>query len=371
MSIVTIPEFLYPSLRAGSPGNSIVVDAAEEFFVVVMKVQDTGTLNKIGWKTGTITAGTSFVLKISIETVAETVGQPVATTNAGKTLYAAGAESADITVLSTNTIYYTAINSTTGVAVTAGDDIAITFRLTAVDGASIGLALNQYGNIGSLTEGRIARNSYGASYLGSSWAIYPYYQPISLEYSNGFHPHPGIIPISDATTVAFNSTSDPDRRGAKFKFPLRCRLSGVMVKFDADTDTELILYDSDEYTVMTGFPVTISSTKRSANTTGEFLITFLTKPELESNTFYRMVLLPKTSTNIVMSTLNTPDDSSILGSGNYVETTSLSYTTFNGAPSSESHSWTDTVVKPQISFLIDGIDIGGGSLIGPSVLIGG
>jgi hypothetical protein len=375
MSIVTIPEIIYPTTRGTINSGSITLDAAEEFYVVVMRVRDSGTLNKITWRTGTITAGTSYVLKVSVETVAATVGQPVATSNAAKTLYAAGAESADITSLSSNTIYHTAINSTTGISVSAGDDIAITFRFTAVNGAIIQINFNQYGSFDTLTEGRAFRNYYGVSYLGSAWAIYPYTQVIALQYSDGFHPSTYLIPPVSTATEAWNSSSNPDRRGIKFKFPVKCRLSGALIKVDADVDIDVILYGSDEYTAVTGFPITITNTNRATAAYGDFVIPFPTKPEINADTFYRLVLLPKSTTNITLGSSTPDDDGSYLGIDQFTEQRNVVYTQRNGAPSSGDHAWTDTNVKKQINLIIDGIEAsaggtGGGTLIGQSSLIG-
>jgi hypothetical protein len=366
MSIVTVPELVYPSHRGAPDFGNITLDAAEEFFCVVMMVEDTGTLNKITWRTGTITAGTSFVLKVSVETVAATVGQPVATSNATKTLYATGAESADITSLTSNTIYHTAINSTTGITVTAGDYIAVTFRLTAVNGASILINFDQYSTLETLTEGRSNRNYYGASYLSSTWTIYPYTQFIALEYSDGFHPCTYLMPPVGIASESWSSSSNPDRRGIKFKFPVKCRLAGALIRVDADVDIDVILYGSDEYTVATGFPITITNTKRAVDRAGDFYIPFPTKPEINADTFYRLVLLPKSTTNIMLK-LSTPgDDGSFLGIDQFTEQRNVIYTTINGAPSSGDHTWTDTNVKTQINLIIDGIEASTGAAGGIS-----
>lgn len=369
MSITDIVVQNYPSRISAFPSSagSFTLDAAEEFAVMVFKVPKSGTLNKIGWRSAAITPGTSFVLKISLETVAETIGQPVATTNATKTLYASNAESADITNLNSNTVYFTAINGTTGIAVTAGDLVAVTFRLTAVNGASITVVNAQFHNYYTLAMNQYGGEFYFATYLGGSWALIEQMPMISLEYSDGFCPHFFLQPPCSQTPNAWGSNDTPDRRGIKIKYPFKCRLSGCILILEADSDVDIILYDSDEYTVMSGFPVTISTSKRRSSGRAIHSIIFPVKPEIEANTFYRLVVVPKGTTdiNLLYSTLS--DDGSYTGASQTLEGDNIAYTYRNGDPSGADHAWTDSVNdRPYISVLIDGIEASSGGGISRS-----
>lgn len=363
MSITDIVVQNYPSRISAFPSSvgSFTLDAAEEFAVMVFKVPKSGTLNKIGWRTAAITEGTSFVLKISVETVAETIGQPVATSNATKTLYAAGAESEDITSLSANTIYFTAINGTTGVSVSAGDYISVTFRLTAVNGASVTITNAQHNNFYTLGLAQYTNDFYVAAYLGSSWTLWEQIPMISLEYSDGFCPHFFLQPPCSQTTNTWGSNDTPDRRGIKIKYPFKCRLSGCLLILDADSDVDIILYDSDEYTVMSGFPITISTSKRRLNNRSIHCVIFPIKPELTADTFYRLVVVPKGTTDIFLLYSTLSDDGSYTGASQTLEGDNIAYTYRNGDPSGADHAWTDSVNdRPYISVLIDGIEASSG-----------
>lgn len=376
MSITTVPHIFYPSNRfvhASSRGYA-ALDAAEEFAAMVFRMPKTGTLNKIAWQCGTITAGTSFVLKISIETVAATVGQPVATTNAGKTLYAAGAEAADITSLTSNSIYYTAINGATGISVAAGDLVAVTFRLTAVTGATVNIASTQYGSIFSGVQFVSAQDCYTALYLGSTWSTWSYSPIIGLKYSDGMCSTPHLIAPYLYDNLQWGSNDSPDRRGIKFKVPYACRLYGMVVTVDTDSDVDIIMYDSDEYSVKTGFPITLTSAQRRSNSAYDNIIIFPTKPGIAADTWYRMVLLPKSTADVTFNYAYGQDDGETSWIGLSQEGANLIYTYRNGAPSSGDHAWTDKNYKPYIQLIIDGIEAsagaaGGGTLIGPSSLI--
>lgn len=359
MSMITVPDIIYPPVRAPFYSSARLLDAADEFTVCVLKINKSGTLNKIVWQTGTI-SGTSYTLKISVEVVGTTVGQPVATTNAGKTLFAMGAESADITSLSSNTIYHTPINGTTGISVSEGNSIAVTFRLTEVSSSSVNIICIPSSIYGFGSEGYPTRNVYTATYLGGSWTLYPQGCYIGLEYSDGFVPLQGCKVPSVQSGIAYNSGSSNVYVGVKFKFPYQCRLAGVILYIDIDAAANLYLYDSDEYTALSGFPIAID-TKRAETTSGNTFVPFPTKPTLNADTWYRLIIVPTTTTSITIAYATPSDDGSVSGMTHFSEGANFLYTYRAGAPSSGDHTWTDENRKPILSILVDGIEISSGS----------
>jgi hypothetical protein len=71
------------------------------------------------------------------------------------------------------------------------------------------------------------------------------------------------------------------------------------------------------------------------------------------------VVLPKSTTNISTYKYLPADDGSILGVTALPEGSDIAYTTFNGTPTSGSHTWTDDATSiPSINLLVDKIDIG-------------
>jgi galactitol-specific phosphotransferase system IIB component len=360
MSIVTVPTILHPS-AFGSGGTNAVLDAVDEFMVAVIQIPKTGTLKKIGWRSGSSISGSSYTLKISLETVASTVGQPVAITNADKTLYATGAESADIINISESTNYYTEINGSTGISVTQGDLIAITWRLIAVSASSISVGYSTV-VIGSGLIINYCNTVYVLTYLGSTWTRRETPPLICLEYSDGIVPTPFTQPPASVSNLTYNSGSATPYTGIKFKYPVKFRLSGIMFWGDIDSDVDIYLYDSDGYSVISGFPVTLNKGQRVFDTSRWVQVVFPVKADLLADTWYRLAIVPTTTTNIVITNCVYTSDGSYSGMDACPEGRNIVLTSRASAPSSGDHSWTDsTTDKPIITLLIDGIDTGSGA----------
>jgi hypothetical protein len=347
--------------------SACTLDATEEHVAFTLRAPKTGTLKKIGWRTHTFStspAPSGYSLYVAVETVADSVGVPVAATRAGATLYAAGAESAELTSLLASTIYFTPINGTSGISVTKDDLIAVTFRLTAISGGSISIGAYQYGGgtfplaLSSAT----TRESY-TYYNNGTANIWP--EPVlTLEYDGEFVPSMSAIPIGVLAGIAWNSGTNPDRRGIKFKVGgLDQTICGVYLQADIDSDADLIMYDYDEYTVISGFPITIDKDKRSSTSVGYYYIPFPSDVTLVKDQYYRLVLLPKSATNIQITSCVPASDDTIAGITAYREGANGIYTTFNGVPNSGSHSWTDdTTKRVSINPVLNGVVLpsGGG-----------
>lgn len=371
MALTNCDIICFPGhFKVGAGGGGFMVDAAEEHGAYVFQVPKTGTLKKVGWRCYTATSP-NLTLKVSLETVASTYGTPVATTNAAKTLYAAGAESADLTSFASSTTYWTEINGSTGVTVTKGDFIAVTFRVTAYTSGSIIIAYQHSELTWQLNVSFGTLIPYIYTYLGGEAANYwaPY---INFEYESEILTPMGCMSCADKpVTVSYNSTSNPDRRGLKFSLPYGCRLWGCQLYIDQDAEVDVILYDSDEYTVMSGFPITLDADLRRTNSMYSLNVLFPTQPTLSANTWYRLVVLPKTSTNIGIQTQAYATDGSLTTQDTESYGAFCAYTTFNGAPSSGSHVWTDDDTKiPLHNIYIDQIDIGSGGGGGLPILGG-
>lgn len=343
-------------------GGATVLDAVEEHLAGVFHVPQAGTLKKIGWRNTSTLVGT---LAISLETVADTVGVPVATTDAGKTLYAASAVSADI-VNPTTAVRFDAINGATGIAVTKGDLISVVIRTKAWTSGGITVAFQNSNLIAPSNQ-----MPYTYTYLGGAGATSSLTPQFTLEYDGEF------VPIWDGWAVqpavaaeSFNSGSNPDRRGMKFRFLVKKQLKGAYFYIDTDEDVQVIMYDSDEYTVMTGFPITIQGNQRRANSQAIQYVEFPVEPTCLASTYYRLVLLPVTVTNIAWAYSVPSNDGAVLGMTAIPGGLDFIKTTFNGSPTSGSHAWTDTTTqRPGILLVASKTDAGagGGLLVDPGM----
>jgi hypothetical protein len=371
-----VPCFMpYPQFYLFTPIgiNTLTLDAAEEHIAFVIQAPKTGTIKKIGWMVTASSSPVGITCYVALETVADAVGVPVATSRAGATLYAAGAESAAISNPTTG-VRFDAINGTTGISVTRGDLIAVTIRCTARTSGSFGVGYDQNGMFG----GPMGMGSYYSYTYGYTGSGSTYYAPvITLEYDGEFVVVPWTIPVmsTSLTAVDYNSGSNPDRRGLAFTFPdFSCTASGVVLTLDQDSDCDLILYDSDEYSVMTGFPITLDKDKRKGTSRISFYVRFPNDVTFTQDQWYRLVVLPKAaSPDVSILTYVPADDGTILGMNAYVEGLNVKYTTFNGTPTSGSHAWTDdTTKRVLISMIINQIDIpvpaGGLPILGGSIV---
>jgi hypothetical protein len=136
-----------------------------------------------------------------------------------------------------------------------------------------------------------------------------------------------------------------------------------------DGDVDVYLYGSDGYTVLSGFPISLKAAQRSTTSAGDHILIFPTKPTLEANTFYRLIVVPTTATSISLTCVAPADDGGYSGIDNYPEGGDVIYTERATAPSSGDYAWTDANYKPAIAVVIDGIDAGssGGLIIHPGM----
>lgn len=342
--------------------TSPTLDAVEEHAAGVFPVPKTGTLKKIGWRNASSLVGT---IALSLETVADTIGVPVATTDAGKTLYAALAVSADI-VNPTTGVRFDQINGTTGIAVTKGDLISVVVRAKAVTSGVITVSIQSTNLMAPSYQ-----MPYTYTYLGGASAASSLAPQFTLEYDGEFVPIVGGWAVQPAVAAeTFNSGSNPDRRGLKFRFLVKKQLQGAYFYIDTDEDVQVILYDADEYTVMSGFPITIQGNQRRVNSQAIQYVEFPTEPTCLASTYYRLVLLPTTVTNIAWAYSVPSDDGAVLGMTAIPGGLNFVKTTFNGAPTSGSHAWTDTTTqRPGILLVASKTDAGagGGLLVHPGM----
>jgi hypothetical protein len=141
-----------------------------------------------------------------------------------------------------------------------------------------------------------------------------------------------------------------------FRLPLGVTVYAVSIYVDNDGDFDLIFYDEDEYTIL--HQQSVSSGQRSITSAGKIIVTLSADVTAIAATWYRVVLVPTTTTNIQLY------HSSPTGDGDYNGITALPggtdyiLTSRTGAPSSGDHAWTDTdTSRPAILLHVSGIDI--------------
>jgi len=359
MTIKSVSPFLYPHIRPTQPASSFVIDAAEEHIAFAGRFPKSGTLKAVSWSIVSVSSP-DLTLRVSVETYGSTLSQPVATTDAAKTLYASGAVSANIVNPSAG-LMRSAINGTSGISVTQGQSFCVVIRCISLTGGSITVRYNQFGSgdMMSYPYNPVNLETYG--YINATDSSYTA-PVVALEYDSELVPLPHtLLPNLTQVSNVWNSGSNPDRRAMMFRFPdYAVQLQGAWIYVDADSDIDVILYGPDGYTVAYG-PHTITNTARPSNTYRSHYIP-LNNASIDQNQWYRLALLPKSSTSINTYYFTYADIGSYSGMLATHEGINVKYSTRNGAPSSGDASWTDSdTQRLPIQLLVNGIDIPSGS----------
>lgn len=359
MTIKSVSPVLFPHIRPLVAGHAFVLDLADEHFAFLGVFPRSGTLKAVAWSLSAVSSP-DLTLRVSVETQAAVIGTPVATSDASKTLYAANAVSADIVNPSAG-LLRTEINGTTGISVTAGDRYAVVVRCISRTSGSVSVRYVQYGTadmMSYLGNSPVEILCYG--YAGGAGTYYVSTPAMVLEYSDGLAPQThNLLPNITSATTSWNSGSNPDRRAMLFKFPdYSVRVAGAWVYVDADSDIDAILYGPDGYTVVAG-PYTINNLIRPANTSRSHYVPL--NVSCNQNQWYRLALLPKSTTNIMSALYTYADIGAYDGMTATHEGLNVQYSVRNGAPSSGDAAWGDyDDQRMPIQLIIDGIDIPAG-----------
>ena len=335
---------LIPELGIIQGYSSNVIDAANEKSGGILQIPFTGTLSKIGWRTGTVTTGAT--VDVRVETVDPATGLPSGTlfgtnSNADQVVDAAD----------DNTWFVTTL--TTGPSVTKGDMIAI---VIANPGASFGdMQISCIQGEGGITYGLL---------FTTSWAKTVNRGPVNyLEYSDGsIHSMPMFIaPFTNFVSLTFNNNSTPDEIGIIFQFPFPFRVTGFWARVDVDSLVDVKLYDSDGSTVLQSF--TLDPDIRRANTVIDYRMFFSGESSLKADTNYRITVTPTGSMRFQEYTLDKATAMDALMGGQNVHKTERT----------DGGSWTETTTKrPRIGLMVDGFDDGGAApfkkLTSPAVM---
>ncbi len=172
---------------------------------------------------------------------------------------------------------------------------------------------------------------------------------------------PGLLPVEDFTNQTWSDSSDPDRRGVRFKIPFPARLAGFVIFGDHEDDWDYELYDSDGTTTLITGSVD-ASVRPSTNVEWTF-ITLATPQSLSKDVSYRLVIHPTTTNsrhNLTTMGVNAAKWLDALPGGQ-----DFHYTTVNGAPSVEGDWTNDTTEVPiALRLIFDGFDDGAGGAAG-------
>jgi hypothetical protein len=340
-------HFLVPTPPdAGSAGVhaffACTIDAANEKCGMRFMIRKTGTINKIGFRTMTVTTGAT--LDVRLETVSATTGFPSGSLVGTNTNVSFVVNAADDNVFLTATL-------TSGASVTVGDYVAVVISNPGASFGNMQLATNNH--MGSAT----SYNSRAYNYLinTGSWASGSTPMSVALEYDDGSYvPYPDVLPIETINAINFSSSSTPDERGIKFRFPFPVKVIGFWAWVEWDENVTIKLYDSDGSTVLASRSV---DKDWKVASTREIKFGFFSSAQtLTKDTYYRLTYVPDTTTAVDISEIEV-DSAAVMDAfegGQDIHTTERT----------DAGSWTDdTVARVWIGLIIEGFDDGasGGS----------
>ena len=343
MAIATtqFPLFMPPPMTYYEAGGT-TIDASGEKVALVGYAGKTGTISKLGCRLYAVT--TAQTLKISLQGV-DASGHPDGTIKASGNAYATQASPAGAT-------NYT-LTLTAPASVTINEPLAIVLEFDST-----------VGNVAVLSDGRTVQgytpsasvymDHYTAAWSKSSTTLPTFW----AEYSDGTYCPPLLMPY--AGTQSFGNANE---WGNYFRLPGPMRAVGIWAYADLDETAYGNLYSAAGATLG---QVTFSTTQRCATTRFPTWGLFAGGPvDLAGGTWYRMTMLPDSSTAISVGRLYLPSAAAMdglpLGQDCYL-------TTRAGAG-----AWSQTTSERMaVGLVFSGVDDGAGSGGGSrAVILGG
>lgn len=280
MTLVAVPELLlYHGAAASSTSSAYLLDAAGEKAALVLQAPKAGTIDRLGFVTGTLTTGDT--VDVRLETVG-TDGNPSGSLWATNT-------NGSVAVAAASTGYEATL--TAGATVDRDDFLAVVI----VNGSTPGNFL-----VAGMTPLLGSGPPNGAQFTSGAWSRSPTAIPtVWIRYNDGSYAYiPGVLPGTVTTSPALSSTSTPDEIGMKITVPAACKVGGLWA-FSADTSTPDLtakLYDSGgsvlESVVIDGDYVSLSSPALKVHR-----LRFDTEVNLAAGDVVRATLLLTTTTS--------------------------------------------------------------------------
>jgi hypothetical protein len=323
----------------GPSFSSILLNTSSDRAGSVFRIPKAGNVRKIGFATRTVTTGAT--VDVRLETVDLATGTPSGT------------------LWGTNTNGSQVINS-------SDDNVWLTTTLTADAAVSMGdliaLSINNAGsgnwNLAASADWADARGVYNLRFTSSAWTKQASQAPIlALEYDDGsYFPIEGVFPYVALTHTSFGSTSSPDERGLRFKFPFPVRVRGCWAYIDPDNDFRIKLYDTDGSSTLIN--ILIDKDALGSNAEAFFAFTFTSIVELQRDNYYRLSVVPESATTMELGgvTVNSLALMDALKSG----------PNFHLTTRTDAGSWSETTTqRPYMGVILDAFDDGVGNIVIP------
>ena len=358
---LAVPQ--WPTTVTGAPSfATLTTDANDEVAAIVLRAPKTGNVRAIH---SSVQVGTGATRRIGLYTVDLTTGAPTSP----PTAFAANSFVDKAYVAGDNNDFITSGNFGADCAVTKGAILSVCWITPAATPGNI--LINTFAD-------QLSQSfPYRALYTGS-WALSSGVGNVLFEYDDGTFAIPlGCVAYGDSaantfTTVAFNSGSNPNHLGARFQFEGPVRVNGAWIWCDLDGDADVYLVDAswDGTSGDALATASLDATLRGDVSNTMHFIEFTATVDLTANTFYRLVVVPTSVTNLSINyaSLVSADQMAAQPLG-----ADFHYTTANNP--NDDTDWTNynsgTFRVPFMGLFIDGLSDGAGGGSGGGLKIAG
>lgn len=311
--------------------TSYLCDANGEKFAMIIQAPKTGTISKIGWRTGTVTTGNT--VDVRVETVSATDGNPTGTLWSTTTNIGVSVVNADDDKWFLSTL-------TSGAAVVQGNLIAIVLSVPA----STNL------NFVAVTRPYVLNFPYVSHFAGGAWTKDSKAPCLALEYNDGnYYQIPGCLPYSSLVSATFDTTTDPSEYALKFQLPFNADLAGFWYGFSKEQNVTVRLYDSANTIRATR---TLVSADYGTKTVGLYDHAFFSSVvRVKKNTVYRLGVAASTTTPSLTAMKGTCNSTGIMAALDCGANFHLS------ARKGQNFSWVDTATaRPYLGLILSKID---------------
>lgn len=339
MALQTISyPIMLPHLTSTSwSGNGVTLDDAADRVAWVFKVPKTGNIDRISFRTGTVTSSQS--LDVGLRTV-DASGDPTSTAYGSMSV---GAQAS----VSASTTYEVTLGA--AASATIGDTVAVVIQYTSTAG-TLQIISNWSGSQSQVFP--YCDNNTAAAWAKVTGGAAPV---VSIRYDDGNYYGIGGVPACNGAGQSFSSSSTPDEIGNLINIPFYCRAWGFWLLADIDNAADVVLYDTDGTTALK--TVSLVANERTGTGSGVYMIPFASTQDLTINSNYRIVLKPTTTSNVQIQRMT------VLAAG-HMDMAPLGQKCYETSRT-DAGAWTETTTqRVSIGLLVNGLsdNVGSGTI---------
>lgn len=215
--------------------GTFAISASGDKYAIIFAAPKTGTIDRLRFRTGTITTGSASAVDVRLETVTASTGDPTGA------LAAANTNGAQV-IASANDDTWFEVTLTAGYAATVGEILAI----VVVNPAS---PVN--GQLNATTVDPV-NFGYSNRFAAAAWTHSGTVAFAGVRYSDGDYPYVPSMTPEGPVNGTFSSASAGDERGNLLTLPFGCTVWGFWLPALATKNAQdVVLYDAASGVLLT------------------------------------------------------------------------------------------------------------------------